>query len=121
MVTFDPPEFVSVTAFVILAPTEMLPKLTVEGLSVICPLPPNAFEVRERIAEKKNNKRNPQEISLHLGELFTAQPHVPRQSYAEGDKKPQFRFSPLHGCSTRSCGSFQCAGNDRVSTDHEGS
>jgi hypothetical protein len=121
MLTFDPPEFVSVTGFVWLVPTEMLPKLTVEGLSVICPLPPNALEVRERIAERKTNKRNPHGISLHLGELFTAQPHVPRESYAEGDKKPQFRFSPLHGCSTRNCGTFKCAGNDAASTDHKGS
>ena len=82
----------------------MLPKLRVEGLSVICPLPPNAVEVRERIAEKKTNKRNPREISLQLGELFTTQPHVPRESYAEGDKKPQPGFSPMHGCSTRKCG-----------------
>ena len=71
MLTFDPPVFVRVTDFVWLAPTETLPKLMVEGLNVICPLPPNAFEVRERIAEKKTNKRNPKKISLHLGELFT--------------------------------------------------
>jgi hypothetical protein len=56
------------------------------------------------MAEKKTNKRNLNKISPHPGELFTAQPHVPRESYAEGDKKPQPRFSPLHGCSTRKCG-----------------
>jgi hypothetical protein len=77
--------------------------------------------VRERIAEKKTNKRNPNRISPQQGELFTRQPHVPRKSYAEGDKKPQFRFSPVHGCSTRNCGTFNCAGNDGASTDHKGS
>ena|SRR5438552_2256526 len=119
MLTFEPPEFVSVTGVVWLVPTETLPKLMVEGLSAICPLPPNALEVRERIAERKTNQRNPHGISLHLGELFTVQPHVPRESYAEGDKKPQFRFSPLHGCSTRNCGTVKCAGNDAASTDHK--
>ena len=101
MVTFELPELFKVTACVWLAPTEMLPKLRVEGLSVICPLAPNAFEVRERIKEKKTNKRNLHEISLQQGELFTAQPHVPRESYAEGDKKPQPLFCR---CSTRGCG-----------------
>jgi hypothetical protein len=73
MLNFDEPEFVSVTARVWLVPTEMLPKLTLDGFSVICALA-NAFEVRQRIAEKKTNTRNPQEISLQQGELFTAQP-----------------------------------------------
>lgn len=74
MVTFEPPEFVRVNAFVVLVPTGMLPKVRLEGFGAICPLPANAFEVRERIAEKKKNKQNPQEISLQQGEFFTAQP-----------------------------------------------
>ena len=84
-----PPEFVRVTACVWLAPTVTLPKLMVEGLSVICPPAPNAFDGMERIAKEKTNKRNLHEISLQQGELFTTRPHVPRESYAEGDKKPQ--------------------------------
>lgn len=72
MLTFIPPEFVRVTVCVWLVPTATLPKVTVEGLSVICPLPANALEARKRIAEKTTNKRNPHGISLQQGEeLFT--------------------------------------------------
>jgi hypothetical protein len=79
MVNFQPPEFVRTTGCVWLMPTEMLPKLRVEGFSVICPLAADALEVRERIAEKRTNQRNPHEISLHLElKRFTARPHVPR-------------------------------------------
>lgn len=92
MVNLVPPEFVSVTVCIWLAPTAMLPKFTAEGLGVIWPLPANALEARKRMAEKRDSKRNPDRISLQQGEeLFTVQPHVPRESCAEGDKKPQPR------------------------------
>jgi hypothetical protein len=77
MVNFEPPEFASVTDCVWLLPTETLPKLMVEGFTVSCPVAPDACEVSARIVEKRKNKRNPREISLHLEpKLFTARPLV---------------------------------------------
>src|SRR5579864_8310197 len=77
----------------------MLLKVRVEGLGVICAAA-KAFGVKKRIAEKKPNKRNPQEISLQQGEFFTAQPLCAARELRGGDMKPQ---PPLHGCSTGGC------------------
>lgn len=78
MVNLDQPEFVRVSDCVWLLPTETLPKLMLEGFTVSCPEPADAGEVKARTTEKKKNKRNPHEISLHLDiRLFTVQPLMP--------------------------------------------
>jgi len=106
-----------VNAFVWLVPTAMLLKVRVEGLGVICAAA-KAFGVKKRIAEKKTNKRNPQEISLQQGEFFTAQPLCAARELRGGGYEAATTVTRLLYWGMQH---IQFAANYQASTDHRGS
>jgi len=92
MLTFEPPGLVRVTAWVWVAPTDTLPKLMEEGLTVSCPLDPdpglaaNAGEASATTSEKqKKNSQGTLEIPVHCGpKFFTTRLIMPCNSCAAG-------------------------------------